>query len=122
MIQCFEKPYKEQNDFKTRKSESERIIQKYVDRIPIIVEKSHYCKTKISIAKKKYLAPKNLTVGEFMYVIRKKMTLKPEEAIYLYINESDLISPSKLISTIYNKYVDEDGFLYINYSTENTFG
>ena len=122
MEKCLEKPYKELYDLETRKRESGRIRKKYPERYPIIVEKSNYCKKKITLTKKKYLAPVDLTIGEFIYVVRKRMILKPEEAIYLFINDSNLISPSKSLSDIYEKYVNEDGFLYINYSTENTFG
>ena len=109
-------------DLDTRKRESERICIKYPERYPIIVEKSKFCKKKITLTKKKYLAPKDLTIGEFIYVIRKRVVLKPEEAIYLFINDNNLISPNKLLSEIFNQFVDEDGFLYINYATENTFG
>lgn len=52
-----------------RKAEAERIRQKYSDRIPVICEKVE--KSDIpTIDKKKYLVPADLTVGQFVYVIR----------------------------------------------------
>ena len=32
------------------------------------------------------------------------------------------VSPASLMSTVYEEEKDEDGFLYITYSGENTFG
>jgi GABA(A) receptor-associated protein len=73
------------------------------------------------IDKKKYLVPADLTVGQFMYVIRKRIKLPPEQAIFLFVNN---VSPSNasLLSAVYDEFKDEDGFLYITYSGENTFG
>ena len=39
------KNYKQQFDFTTRKDESDRIRKKYVDRVPVIVEKKEDNKT-----------------------------------------------------------------------------
>jgi GABA(A) receptor-associated protein len=76
-----------------RKSEAERIRAKYPDRVPVICEKADRSDIP-DIDKKKYLVPADLTVGQFHYVIRKRIKLAP----------------------------DEDGFLYIQYSGESTFG
>jgi GABA(A) receptor-associated protein len=47
-----------------------RIRAKYPDRIPVICEKA--LKSNLEdIDKKKYLVPSDLTVGQFVYVIRK---------------------------------------------------
>lgn len=100
--------------------ESERIRQKYPDRIPVICEKAE--KSDIgNIDKKKYLVPADLTVGQFIYVIRKRIKLTPEKALFTFVN--DVLPPTaSLMSAIYEQYKDEDGFLYITYSGENTFG
>ena len=75
----------------------------------------------MDIDKKKYLVPQDLTVGQFVYIIRKRIKLSPEKAIYLFIN--NILPPTAaLMSSIYEDQKDEDGFLYITYSGENTFG
>jgi len=38
------------------------------------------------IDKKKYLVPADITVGKFVYEIRKHMQLRPEKAIFLFVN------------------------------------
>ena len=73
------------------------------------------------IDKKKYLVPSDLTVGQFMFVIRKRLKLPPEQAIFLFVNGT--IPPTAaLMNQIYDEHRDVDGFLYITYSGENTFG
>jgi GABA(A) receptor-associated protein len=74
-----------------------------------------------TIDKKKYLVPADLTVGQFVYVIRKRIKLSPEKAIFIFVDEV-LPPTAALMSSIYAEHKDEDGFLYITYSGENTFG
>ena len=51
----------------------------------VICEKAD--KTSIpDIDKKKYLVPADLTVGQFVYVIRKRIELPPEKAIFIFVN------------------------------------
>ncbi|KAE9268615.1 hypothetical protein PR003_g31385, partial [Phytophthora rubi] len=73
------------------------------------------------IDKKKYLVPADLTVGQFVYVIRKRIKVSPEKAIFIFIN--NVLSPTAaLMSNVYKEQKDSDGFLYVTYSGENTFG
>jgi GABA(A) receptor-associated protein len=103
-----------------RKSEAERIRAKYPDRVPVICEKADRSDIP-DIDKKKYLVPADLTVGQFHYVIRKRIKLAPEKALFLFCSNS--IPPNaSLMSTVYEEQKDEDGFLYIQYSGESTFG
>ena len=103
-----------------RKSEAERIRAKYPDRVPVLCEKADRSDIP-DIDKKKYLVPADLTVGQFHYVIRKRIKLAPEKALFLFCSNS--IPPNAaLMSTVYEEQKDEDGFLYIQYSGESTFG
>ena len=104
-----------------RLSESRRIREKYPDRVPIIVERDHRSSDVPMIDKKKYLVPCDLTCGQFNYVIRKRLKLQPERAMFLFIDNT-LPPTGSLISYIYSNYKDDDGFLYVTYSGENTFG
>ena len=118
----FKKPsYKEKYSFEKRLNEATRIINKYPNRIPVIVERDNNEKEIQLINKNKYLVPISLTVGQFVYVIRKRLILPPEKAILLFIN--NVLPPTaSLLGTIYDEYKDKDHFLYIKYSGENTFG
>lgn len=103
-----------------RKVEALRILKKFPDRIPVICEKVE--KSDIQeIDKRKYLVPSDLTVGQFVYVIRKRIQLPPEKAIFIFVK--DVLPPTAaLMSAVYDEFKDPDGFLYILYSGENTFG
>ena len=112
--------FKEEHSFEKRKQESQRIREKYPDRIPVICEKADHSDIP-AIDKKKYLVPSDLTVGQFVYVIRKRISLAPEKAIFVFINNQ--VPPSgTLLSLLYENNKDEDGFLYLVYSGENVFG
>jgi len=112
--------YANKTTFESRSNESKRIRLKYPDRIPIIIERVNDTNTP-PIDKTKYLVPNNLTVGELVYVIRKRMKLEPEKAIFFFINET-IPNTSLQLSQLYESHKNEDGFLYMKYSSENTFG
>ena len=114
--------YKATHSLHDRWSEASRIIEKYPDRVPIICERSHLAsKDCPHIDKNKYLIPNDLTVGQFIYVLRKRMKLPPEKALFLFVNGT-IIPTSHMMCQIYDAYKDEDCFLYITCSYENTFG
>ena len=103
-----------------RAAEAARIREKYPDRIPVICEKEP--RSDIApVDKRKYLIPIDLTVGQFVYVIRKRISIPPEKAIFIFVNNT-LPPTAALMSTVYEQHKDEDGFMYMMYSGENTFG
>ena len=97
------------------------MLEKYPDRIPVIVERAQNQKDVPLIDKSKFLVPKDLTVGQFLYVVRKRLEIGSKESVYLFVN--NILPPtSQLMSKIYDEYKDDDGFLYITYHSERTFG
>ena len=111
--------FKKLHNFEKRVSESTKVLTKYPDRIPIIVECIDDKLPKID--KNKFLVPKDLNIGQFQYVVRKRINLNQELALFFFINEI-LPSTHQILSSVYEEYKDKDGFLYISYSGENTFG
>ena len=112
--------FKEKFPLQKRSDEATRIKKKYPDRIPVIVQKASNTNIQ-DIDKKKYLVPADLTVGQFVYVIRKRIKLQPEHAIYLFVNNT-LPPTAMMISQIYKEHADIDGFVYFFFSGEQTFG
>ena len=104
-----------------RLKESSDILKKYPERICVYLEKDEMCDNIPNIDKNKYLVPNNISIGQFMYVIRKRIAIKSEQAIFLFAN-NNIISGTTSILDIYNKHKSDDGFLYIIYSGENCFG
>ena len=78
-----------------RQAEALRIREKYPDRIPVIVEKAGRSDIP-DIDKKKYLVPGDLTAGQFVYVIRKRIKLSPEKAIFIFVN--NILPPTGMLS------------------------
>lgn len=47
-------------------------------------------------------------MGQFVYVIRKRIKLAPEKAIFIFVD--DILPPTAaLMSSIYEEHKDEDG-------------
>ncbi|EDQ87163.1 uncharacterized protein MONBRDRAFT_38111 [Monosiga brevicollis MX1] len=120
--------FKAQHAFETRLRESEKILQKYPDKVPVIIEPAKRC-TLSEIDKKKYLVPEDLTVAQFQFVIRKRMNIKPDKAVYIAAEvtegltvKHEMLMTTQAMSVIYEHYKDEDGFLYLKYSGDNAFG
>ena len=111
---------KEKFTLEERISESSKIMSRHTDRVPIVVEAKKNSNLQ-DLDKHKYLVPKEMTIGQFLYVIRKRLKLKPDQAIFVFV-DNKMPSTSELITTLYERSKNEDGFMYILYSGENTFG
>jgi len=104
-----------------RQTESRQIKQKHPNRACIYMVKSTTKPTLPDLDKNKYLVPIDITIGQLSYIIRKRISLCPSAAMFLMINNT-IVSSSLTIAETEKKYINEDGFLYIHYTTENCFG
>ncbi|XP_011364042.1 gamma-aminobutyric acid receptor-associated protein-like 1 isoform X1 [Pteropus medius] len=123
--------YKEDHPFEYRKKEGEKIRKKYPDRVPVIVEKAPKARVP-DLDKRKYLVPSDLTavedtiglcsdVGQFYFLIRKRIHLRPEDALFFFVNNT--IPPtSATMGQLYEDNHEEDYFLYVAYSDESVYG
>ncbi|CAK9297922.1 unnamed protein product [Gordionus sp. m RMFG-2023] len=112
--------YKEENAFSKRKSESEKILQKYPDRIPIIIEKIPYSDVP-EIDRHKYLVPQDISVAQLIWIIRKRLNISSDKSMNIFANKT-IPNSTVLLNELYYQHKDEDGFLYISYTAENAFG
>nr|CAH8822032.1 unnamed protein product [Trichobilharzia regenti] len=86
----------------------------------VIVERSPRARVG-NLDKNKYLVPSDLTVGQFYFLIRKRIQLNPEEALFFFVD--DIIPPtSATMGALYEEHHDRDLFLYIAYSDESIYG
>lgn len=112
--------FKKENTFEKRIAEAKKIREKFPDRVPIIIEKANNSDLP-ELDKHKYLVPKDITVGQFITILRKRITLQPEKAIFLFIG--NVIPPtSQFISQVDEKHRDTDFFVYGTLAAESTFG
>ncbi len=73
------------------------------------------------IDKRKFIAPSDITVGQFMYIVRRRLQLPPEKALFLFVKGA-LPTTGQTMSEINAQYADADGFLRMVYTGEAVFG
>ncbi len=98
-------------------NEYNKVHLKYPDRIPIIVRYNNI-QTKIP---SKYLVQNDFTLGNFLFVLRKKLTLLEQQSLFVFVNKF-IPSHSERIDNIYREHKNKDGFLYFDVCLENTYG
>ena len=122
MSYLFKKNYEsisEKQTIEERKVQSNKVLNKYPERIPVIVEP--LTNDILSIDKNKFIVSKDMTFGQFIYIIRNRLKVESNVALFFTIN-GNLCTSGTDIGTIYSEKKNEDNFLYIKYTTENTFG
>ncbi|XP_030267539.1 microtubule-associated proteins 1A/1B light chain 3C-like [Sparus aurata] len=116
------KPFKLRKNFVTRKQEAAGIRSKFSNKIPVIIERYEREKFLPPLDKTKFLVPHELTMTQFVTIIRNRMALLPTQAFYLLIDNSGLASMSLTMAQVYKDHQDEDGFLYMTYASQEMFG
>ena len=104
-----------------RVKKSQVILEKYPDRVPLIIQPSKNDKDLYPIDKSKYITPRDLTLMQLQQIIRKRVRFPPEKALFMFINNK-IFPITSMVGNIYDDNKDSDGFLYITYCQENTFG
>ncbi|KAK1292480.1 Autophagy-related protein 8i [Acorus calamus] len=114
------KAFKEEFSFEERAAESRDIIARYPDRAPVIVER--FSRTDLpEMEKKKFLVPRDMPVGQFIHVLSSRLHLPPGKALFVFVKNT-LPQTASLVDSVYESYKDDDGFLYMCYISEKTFG
>jgi len=114
--------FKREKSFDKRLLESQKLYEKFPNHCPVICEKlfPEYDPDK-TLVKTKYLVSLDISFSRFIYNVRKQSILSKHTALFFFIN--NIIPPlNSLFSTLYDSYKENDGFLYITYTTENVFG
>jgi GABA(A) receptor-associated protein len=110
--------FKSQYTLEERQKQSSNILNKYKDSVPVYIDFTNLSKP---IEKSKFVIPNGFTMGQLLTAIRMKMNLNPACALFIFINNR-LIPVTNIVSAVYETNKDEDGFLYVCCSEENTFG
>lgn len=103
-----------------RRKSFESITLKYPNRVPVLVERGTMDSPEID--KNKFLVPKNITLADFMTIIRSRIKMDSTQSLYFMVN-GVMPRATDYMDILYNKHKNiDDGFLYITYCIENTFG
>ncbi|XP_072265534.1 microtubule-associated protein 1 light chain 3 gamma [Pyxicephalus adspersus] len=116
------KPFKQRKSLETRKTEAIGMKAKYPTKIPVIVER--YAKEKYlpRLDKTKFLVPQDITMSQFVSIIRDRMHLSATHALYVLVKGKTLPSMTLTMTELYEDQKDEDGFLYMIYASQEMFG
>lgn len=114
-------------DFKTKHPIEKRLYEcskiklKYPTKAPTIIQPLNVDVKDID--RKKFLINREMEVAKVFSMIRARIGLNQSESMFIFIGRKTLLAMSQLtIGEIYDQYADPDGFLYLYYSMESTFG
>ena len=113
--------FKEENSLAKRSSESLKILSKWPDKVPIIMEKSANSRVE-DFPKNKFLCPADYSVHQFLSSVRKKINVGKDTALFVFINGTELAAGDTSMSVLYQLKRDDDGFLYILLSDQEVMG
>jgi len=102
--------------------ESAAIRMKFPTKIPIIVERFSKETDLPLLDKRKFLVPQELTMSQFVSIIRTRMKIGPSKALFLLVNNRSMVSLSKSLAEVYCENRHHDGFLYVTYASQEVFG
>ena len=101
-------------------------------------------------ASNRFLVPRDMSVGQFIHILGARLRLDPGKALFVFVKDTlpqtstpllpnslniscmkvdgflsyfvVFVFTASLIESLYNSSKDDDGFLYMCYSSEKTFG
>ena len=107
-----------------RIQQSSKLLEENKDQIPVICEKDPSC-TLEALVKTKYLIKRTITINQFKRTLLKKFKVESLEALFLFVtNKTQKVAVIGDVSfgEVYDKYKDDDGFLYLIYTNEKIWG
>ena len=115
--------FKKLYNLEERKDQSKRMLinPKYQDKVAIVCEPMHRSKLK-KLEQVKFLVPDKFKIYQFTDLIRKRISLEKDMGLYLHIAGKKLARSDARVDELYRQYKDEDDFLYIEYTEQESFG
>lgn len=108
--------------FEQRKELSKRMIEKYPDRVPVVILESE-----VILRKEKFLPNTTTMWGQFLFHLKKENSLIAN-SMDTYVAQikcgttKDFAAGNGIMGDLYSKYKDTDGFLKVVLVKENVFG
>lgn len=124
------KSFRDRYDLESRKRQYERVMasRKAAGRTPVIMEPEPGSKFDCDeVTPIKRLCHRSTTMSDMVVIARQSLPdrlMSSGHGIYLLVGKGNntLVNGPTPVVDVYNEHKDEDGFLYITFSGENTFG
>ncbi|KAK0412954.1 hypothetical protein QR680_006505 [Steinernema hermaphroditum] len=114
------RPFKERFTLERRQRMAAKMLQDRHDAVAVVCEKASHSKL-ARVDKVRYVMARSMTVAQLMAVIREKMQLRDDESLFFFVKNT--IPPmTQAVGDLWDKYADEDGFLYFTYQEESVYG
>ena len=113
--------YQKVKTLEERISEFNKVIENNPGKIAIICEKAPKSHIK-EIDKSKFLIKDDITFQQFALMIRNRLKIGKEEALFFLVDGQKALTGDDMMNSIYQKYKQKDGFLYIAYASEEVWG
>ncbi|KAG8341319.1 putative microtubule-associated protein 1A [Trypanosoma vivax] len=128
--------YQATHSFHVRLKETTAVRSRYPDHVPIICEpaqghESSQCddalfssarrRVQRELDRSKFLLPEKSTMTQLMILLRRRLLLEEGQGVFVFVG-GELPPNSSCVGDLYRKWRDPDGFLYMSYGIENTFG
>ena len=114
--------FKERKSMAERKADVEAIRLKFPNKVPIIVERYKSEKSLPVIDKVKFLVPRELTMAQLATIVRNRLSLSSTETFFLFTSTGSMPALSISVSDLHKQSKDQDGFLYVTYTSQEVFG
>ncbi len=102
--------------------EAERLRERFPGRVPVLVLRHPGAAPDVPrLPKSKFLVPRDLSLGQFIYVVRHQMKMATEKALFIFV-DNVLPTTGTIMSELYAQHKSPDGFLRVVYTSESTFG
>lgn len=111
--------------FAERIATAKKMLGKYPSRIPVIIDRHSTCVLP-DLVQKKFLVPDDMTVAQFIQLLRLRIKLTNTQSIFLFACRDDdkkaLVTGNDSMAQVYTEHHQKDLFLHFVYSSEDTFG
>ncbi|ESS68684.1 microtubial binding protein [Trypanosoma cruzi Dm28c] len=125
--------YQRTHTFAERQKEVATIRGRFPQHVPVVCEPasidtvlsagpiSDRCRLLRDLDCSKFLVPGDASMQQLMVLLRSRLVLDAEQAIFLFIDDA-VLPNSACVGDLYAQRKDADGFLYMTYSIESAFG
>ena len=98
-----------------------KMAARYPERVVIVLHKANEQASTPILTKRKFVCPLDLTIAQFMAVVRRHTHLQSAESLFL-LSKGKLTCMSEPLAIVRDRDADSEGIVHFVCTTENTFG